>query len=88
LQVNNRRVIRLGHRRFPSAFAPGVLLLLLDFPLGSLIVGGTSFDGFALSLRITTAKRTIDIVSLSITPMGQKQNTAVPAALQARGQVG
>jgi hypothetical protein len=86
--MNNRRVIRLGHRRFPSALAPGVLLLLLDFPLGSLIVGGTSFDGFALSLRIATAKRAIDIVSLSITRMGQKQNTAVPAALQARGQVG
>jgi len=81
-------LIRLEHRRFPLVLAPGVLLLFLGFSLGGLVVGGASFDGFALSPDLTTAKWTIDIVSPSITRMGQKQNAAMPASLQARAQVG
>jgi hypothetical protein len=88
LQMHDYRVIHLEHRRFLSALAPGVLLPFLDSSLGGLVVGSTSFDGFALSPGLATAKWTIDIVSLGITRMGQKQNAAVPASLQARAQVG
>jgi hypothetical protein len=85
--VNDHRLIRLGRFRCPAALAAGVLLLFLDFSLGGLIVGGASFDGFALSPRLATSKRTIDILSLGITRVGQKQNAAVPASLQARAEV-
>jgi hypothetical protein len=86
-QVNDHGMIRLGHTGFPSALTAGVLLLLLDFPLGGLIVGGASLCWFALSPRLATSKRTIDIVSQGITRVGQKQNAAVPASLQARAKV-
>jgi hypothetical protein len=71
-QINDHGLIRLGHGRLPSALAAGVLLLLFDFPLGGLIVGGASLDGFALSPLLATSKRTIDIVSTGIARMGQK----------------
>jgi hypothetical protein len=82
-QVSDQRAIHIEHRRFAAAIAAGILLLLLDFSLRGPIVGGASFCRIALSSHLATSKRTINIVAVNIARMGQKDDAAVPAALQA-----
>jgi hypothetical protein len=85
--VDDQGLVELG-RRPAQALAPFVLLPLLEFPLGGLIVGGASFRGTPVPVGLATSKGTIDITSMGIAEIGQKENAAVSAPLQAWRKAG
>lgn len=80
--MNHQGLLKPGHRP-ASTFASGIELLLLEFALGGSIVGGAPLRGAFLVVGVTASKGTIDIPSARITEIGQKDNAAVPASLQA-----
>ena len=87
-KVNDHGLIGLGLRRLFSAPAAGVLFLFFDFPFRGSIVGSAPFNRFALAPGLPASEGAIDIVSIGISRMGQKENAAVPASLQAGPKVG
>jgi hypothetical protein len=80
--VKNQSVVNLG-RRHASAVAARIKLSFLEFTLGSLVIGGAPLRGALFAIGGAASKGTIDIASCSIARIGQKDNAALPASLQA-----
>jgi hypothetical protein len=81
-QMNNQGLVNLGCR-YASAFATSIKPLFLEFALGGLIVGGAPLRGAFLAVGLAASKGTIDIASVGIAKIAQKDNATVPASLQA-----
>jgi hypothetical protein len=81
-QVNNQGLVSPGFRQ-ASAVAAGIELLFLEFALGGLVIGGAPLRGAPFTVGVAASKGAIDIASSSIAKVGQKENAAVPASLQA-----
>jgi len=81
--MNNQGSVNLA-LRYALAFAARIELFFLEFAFGALIVGGAPLRGALFAVGLATSKRTINVVSGNITRVGQKNNLALPASLQAR----
>jgi len=84
-QMNNQGSITLG-LCYASTFAASIELHFLELAFIRLIVGGAPLRGASLAVRVEASKGTINIVSGGITRVGQKNNLALPASLQARSK--
>lgn len=85
--MNNQGSVDMG-LPYVLAFAVSIELLFLEFAFGRLIVGDAPLRGTFSALGVAASKGTIDIVSGGITRVGQKNNLAVPASLQAGSKTG
>lgn len=85
--MNNQGLVKLGHGHV-SAITAGIELFFLEFALSRLIVGGAPLRGAFFAVCIAASKGTIDIASAGIAKIGQKDNAAVSASLQAWLEVG
>lgn len=70
-------------RYLALAVTVGVNLLLLLFPLGTLIIFTTSFCAVFSTMGLATAKRTTNVIVARISGMGQKKDSALAASYQA-----
>jgi hypothetical protein len=70
--------------RGDAALVEGALLFLT---LGVLIVGDTPSGGLLLAVGLTATEGTTQVLPPGIARVGQEENAAMPAALQAGAQV-
>ena len=81
-QMDNQGLVGPGCRH-ATAVAAGIELLFLEFAFGGLVIGGAPLRGALFAVGVAASKGTIDIASCRIAKIGQKDNAAVPASLQA-----
>ena len=72
----------------PPVAAAGIQLFLLYFAFFALVVSGAPLRGALFAVGNPAPKGTVNIGSCSIARVGQKENAAVPASLQAWLQMG
>ena len=80
--------LRLPGRRFGRGSSPLVEIPFLLLALGGLIVGNTAAGGLLLAVKLPAPKGATQFIPPAVTRIGEKENPAMPAALQASSQVG
>jgi len=81
-------LLRLPGRRFGRGSTSLVEILFLLFAFGGLIIGHTASGGLSFAMGLFAAERATQLIPPAVTPIGEKENPAMPAALQASSQVG